>query len=212
MSRRTRWSEASAALSAALQLRTPPIAITFSGSAPAGVVPFDSPMPEPTPDGRTGRVSAGCVFWTKAVDRTFATVAADHGNCSVGSLTHGFATLDEVAGRADVAALLESGWVTMDMIPAIPVVADRPDFVVYGPLADTPVDPDVVLIRINGKQLMVLSDALPGLAHRRQASVPHRGGGQATGGSSGERGLHAEPHSYRHAKRRDDVRHSCRPP
>ena len=96
-------------------------------------------------------------------DRTFTTVAADHGNCSVGSLTHGFATLDEVAGRADVAALLESGWVTMDMIPTIPVVADRPDFVTYGPLAETSVDPDVVLIRINGKQLMVLADTLPGL-------------------------------------------------
>jgi uncharacterized protein (DUF169 family) len=163
MSRPARWSDASAALTAALHLRTSPIAITFCGSAPTGVVPFDTPMPEPTPDGRTGRVPAGCVFWTKAVDRTFTTVSADHGNCSVGSLTHGFATLDEVADRADVAALLESGWVTMDIIPAIPVVADRPDFVVYGPLTETPVDPDVVLIRINGKQLMVLSDALPGL-------------------------------------------------
>ena len=163
MSPLTHWSDASAALTAALHLRTPPIAITFSGSAPAGVLPFDAPMPEPTPDGRTGRVPAGCVFWTKAIDRTFTTVAADHGNCSVGLLTHGFATLDEVAGRTDVAALVESGWVTTDMIPGIPVVVDRPDVVVYGPLAETPVDPDVVLIRINGKQLMVLADALPGL-------------------------------------------------
>ena len=163
MSRRARWSDASSALTTALHLRTPPIAITFSRSAPAGIAPFDDPMPEPTPDGRTGRVSAGCVFWTKAVDRTFTTVAADHGNCSVGSLTHGFATLDEVADRADVASLLESGWVTLDMIPGIPVVADRPDLVVYGPLGETPVDPDVVLIRVNGKQLMVLADALPGL-------------------------------------------------
>ena len=157
------WSDAASALTTALHLRMPPIAITFSRSAPDGVVPFDAPMPEPTADGRTGRVSAGCVFWTKAIERTFTTVAADHGNCSVGSLTHGFATLDEVAGRADVATLLESGWVTFDMIPGIPIVADRPDFVVYGPLAETPLDPDVVLIRINGKQLMVLADALPGL-------------------------------------------------
>ena len=163
MSQPARWSDAAAALTAALHLTTPPIAITFSGSAPAGVVPFDTPMPEPTPDGRTGRVPAGCVFWTKAVDRTFTTVAADHGNCSVGSLTHGFATLEKVAGNGDVAALLESGWVTMDMVPEIPVVADRPEMVIYGPLAETPVDPDVVLIRVNGKQLMVLADALPGL-------------------------------------------------
>ena len=60
---------------------------------------FDEPMPAPLPDGRTGRVPAGCVFWMKAADRTFGTVAEDHGNCSVGSLTHGFKTLDEVGGQ-----------------------------------------------------------------------------------------------------------------
>jgi uncharacterized protein (DUF169 family) len=62
-----------------------------------------------------------------------------------------------------VAALVESGWVTMDMVPEIPVINDKPGTVTYGPLAESPVDPDVVLIRVNGKQLMVLSDALPGL-------------------------------------------------
>ncbi len=157
------WSESADAITLALNLTTPPIAITFSDSSPGGVKPYDAPMPEATPDGRTGSVPAGCVFWTKAVDRTFTTVAADHGNCSVGSLTHGFATLEEVAGRSDVATLLESGWVTMDMVPGIPVVTERPETVTYGPLADTPVDPDVVMIRVNGKQLMVLSDALPDL-------------------------------------------------
>jgi uncharacterized protein (DUF169 family) len=33
--------------------------------------------------------------------------------------------------------------------------------VTYGPLASTPIDPDVVLIRLTGKQLMVLHDAVP---------------------------------------------------
>ena len=103
------------------------------------------------------------MFWTKAVDRTFSTVAADHANCSVGLMTHGFATLDEVAGNGDIAALLESGWVTLEVVPTIPVVRERPGAVTYGPLADAAMDPDVVLIRLNPKQLMVLSDALPGL-------------------------------------------------
>jgi uncharacterized protein (DUF169 family) len=49
------------------------------------------------------------------------------------------------------------------MVPQIPVVAEKPGAVTYGPLADTPVDPDVVLVRLTAKSLMVLSDAVPGL-------------------------------------------------
>ena len=120
-------------------------------------------MPDSLADGRTGRVPAGCVFWMKAAESTFTTVAEDHGNCSVGSLTHGFKTLEEVAGNSDVAALLDTGWVTMDVVPHIPVVHDRPGAVTYGPLADTPVDPDVVFLRVTARQLMVLSDAIPAL-------------------------------------------------
>ncbi|MGZ6910914.1 MAG: DUF169 domain-containing protein [Acidimicrobiia bacterium] len=159
----TAWNDLSDRLGAALALGTPPIAITFSATAPEGVAPVDRPMPDPLADGRTGRVPAGCVFWNHATESTFSTVKADHGNCSVGSLTHGFVTLEEVAGNGDVAALLETGWVTMDVVPRIPVVATAPGAVTYGPLAATPIDPDVVLLRVNGKQLMVLSDAIPGL-------------------------------------------------
>lgn len=162
-SERTDWAALSTALDASLHLAAPPIAITFSEAPPAGVALFDAPMAEPTADGRTGRVPAGCVFWMRAADATFATVPEDHGNCSVGSLTHGMKRLDEVSGNADVGALVDSGWVSEDMFPEIPVVRRRPGAVTYGPLADTPTDPDVVLLRLNAKALMVLSDALPGL-------------------------------------------------
>jgi uncharacterized protein (DUF169 family) len=157
------WSTLSSDLTDALALNAAPIAITFSDARPDGIDAYDAPMPEPMPDGRTGRVPAGCVFWMRAADATFSTIAEDHGNCSVGSMTHGFKTLDEVAGNSDVAALLDSGWVTMDVVPQIPVVTEKPGAVTYGPLADAPNDPDVVLLRVNAKQLMVLSDALPGL-------------------------------------------------
>lgn len=157
------WTASAGELASILKLQTPPLAITFSTEAPAGVKPFDSPMPEPMPDGRTGRVPAGCVFWIEAAARTFTTEPEDHGNCSVGSLTHGLKTLDEVAGNSDVAALLESGWVTMDVVPQIPVVKERPAFITYGPLAESQVEPDVVFLRLNPKQAMLLSDAVPGL-------------------------------------------------
>jgi uncharacterized protein (DUF169 family) len=102
------------------------------------------------------------VFWVKATERTFSTVPEDHGNCSVGRLTHGMAILDDISSNSDVAELLNSGWVGMDDILSIPTISTRPGAVTYGPLREA-TDPDVVLLRVNGRQLMVLRDALPGL-------------------------------------------------
>ena len=155
------WSVLASALSSKLKLQATPIGITFSNDF-QGVPPFEGPTPAPMPDGRTGKVPAGCVFWMKATDRTFSTVAEDHGNCSVGSLTHGLKTMDEVAGNSDVAALLDSGWVTMDVVPQIPVVKTKYRYITYGPLVESS-DPDVVVVRLNATQLMVLHDAIPGL-------------------------------------------------
>lgn len=155
--------ELAARLSAILNLQTPPLAIRFERQGDAGVARYQGEMPAATADGRTGKVPAGCVFWIKAQDRTFSTRAEDHANCSVGSVTHGFKTLAEAADKKDVAALLEAGWVTPDMFPHIPVIQEQPEAVLYGPLADAGFEPDVVLLRINAKQAMMLSDAVPGL-------------------------------------------------
>ncbi|MGQ0680453.1 MAG: DUF169 domain-containing protein [Actinomycetota bacterium] len=140
-----------------------PIAISFVNERPDSLARFDAPMAEPLEDGRTGRVPAGCVFWMHSTDRTFSTVEQDHGNCSVGSVTHGFKTWADVGNNSDVATVLQVGWVTPDVIPLIPTITTKPGSVVYGPLAETTIDPDVVLIRLNAKNLMVLSDALPDL-------------------------------------------------
>ena len=149
-------------LTTLLGLKTPPLAIRFSAAAPEGVPRADEAMPAATSDGRTGRAPAGCVFWIRAAERTFTTVAEDHANCSVGSLTHGFETLDDAATRADVAALCEAGWVTPEIFPEIPVVKEKPGFVTYGPLAEAP-EADVVFMRLNGIQVMMLHDAWPEL-------------------------------------------------
>ncbi len=148
-------------LESLLDLDVPPLAITFSDEAPDGVSTFDEPMSEPAEDGRRGRVSASCVFWMRGAERTFTTVPEDHGNCSIGRMTHGFAKLSDVAGNSDVAALFESGWVGMDDVPKIPVVAKSYGHVTYGPLPETPVDPDIVFLRLTPKQLMILNDAVP---------------------------------------------------
>lgn len=118
-------------------------------------------MAEPNEYGRTGAVSAGCVFWMKAVDQAFATVAADHANCSVGSYTHGLLSLEQAAQRDDIGAVLESGWVGLEDFKALPKVSGDPDTITYGPLADAQDEPDVVLVRLNPLGLMILRDAYP---------------------------------------------------
>lgn len=158
----TNWADLSDQLEGALGLANKPLAITFHDAA-SGVERFQSSMPSPADDGRTGAVPAGCVFWMHAADQTFSTVAQDHANCSVGSVTHGFLGLMDVMENGDVGALLESGWVTPEAAMAVPVVEEKPEEVVYGPLGESPTDPDVVFLRITGRQLMVLHDAFPDL-------------------------------------------------
>jgi len=41
----------------------------------------------------------------------------------------------------------------------IPVLASKPKYVVYGPLAEIPLDPDVVLLFVRADQTLVLSEA-----------------------------------------------------
>jgi uncharacterized protein (DUF169 family) len=159
----TDWAGLAATLTGTLHLAAPPITITFRDEQPSVPAAFDAPMSEPTPDGRTGRVPAGCVFWMRAAERSFTTVPADHGNCSVGSFTHGFLSLEEAAGHADVATLLDVGWVDAEAVGRVPFVSTASAAVVYGPLTDATTTPDVVLLRVNGRQMMVLSDSLPGL-------------------------------------------------
>jgi uncharacterized protein (DUF169 family) len=146
-----------------LGLAVPPVAIGFVKEAPASLPRPIEQRPSPPADGRTGAVAAGCVFWMKATERSFATTSEDHGNCSVGSFTHGFKSFAEAAAGADVAALLACEWVTAEAASRIPAIQERPGAVLYGPLAEAAFAPDVVFLRLNGKQLMLVNDAWPEL-------------------------------------------------
>jgi uncharacterized protein (DUF169 family) len=146
-----------------LGLAVPPVAIAFISHVPAGIERIQRTTPPRTADGRTGAVAASGVFWIEGTRGVFATEAEDHGNCSVGSLTHGFKTMEEIAQNADVAALCETGWVTPEAVAKVAVVREKPTCIVYGPLRDMPVEPSVILLRLNGKQQMLLHDAWRGL-------------------------------------------------
>jgi uncharacterized protein (DUF169 family) len=135
----------------ALKLRQPPIAVCLRAgdTVPEGV------------STHAPRVAAGCVFWEKAAQGGFATSAADHANCAIGTFTHNMDTTaaHEVDRRDALAVFADLGYVRAEDIPTIPVLAQRPRHVVYAPLADAPVPPDVVLLFVRPDQTLVLSEA-----------------------------------------------------
>ena len=158
------WRSLSDRLVATLKPFALPLAISFLKDAESiDASRRDDLYPEPNEHGRTGQVPAGCVFWIHGSRERFVTTASDHANCSVGSFTHGFLTLDEAVTKDDVGAVLESGWVDESAVASLPRIATKPGSIVYGPLATSEREPDVVLLRVNGLGLMMLKDALPEL-------------------------------------------------
>jgi uncharacterized protein (DUF169 family) len=95
-----------------------------------------------------------------AHERTFDTLAEDHGNCSVGRFTHGFADAADILDKSDVAALLDVGWVTMEAFAGVAALSRRPKGVRYGPLTEAGATPDVVLLRVTPRQMMEINDAV----------------------------------------------------
>jgi uncharacterized protein (DUF169 family) len=131
-------------------LRRPPVAVTFRESPPPGVARF------------TGTEPSGCSFWRIAAGgRTFYTVPSDHYNCAIGSHTHNIPLPPERASELDqtLGFMTGLGYVTMEEIPGIPRLPRMPGVVIYAPLAETPVDPDVVLVAGRPGQVMLLLEA-----------------------------------------------------
>ncbi|MEP6715234.1 MAG: DUF169 domain-containing protein [Terriglobia bacterium] len=136
-------------LTASLKLTQPPVAVCLSDSIPAGVESW------------SGRSPAGCRFWQEAGSRVFATGAADHGLCSVGMYTHNL-EMTEANGQDLSDALKvfgDLGYVRAQDIPLIPVLAKKTKHVIYGPLAEIPLAPDVVLLFVRADQTLILSEA-----------------------------------------------------
>jgi uncharacterized protein (DUF169 family) len=127
-----------------------PVAVTFRDTAPPGVARIEGAQP------------SGCSFWRLAGEgRVFYTVDADHHNCPIGSYTHG---IELPAGRAaeleqTLGLMSKIGYVRMEEVPGIPRLPKAPGVVVYAPLADTPVDPDVVLVAGRPGRVMLLLEA-----------------------------------------------------
>jgi uncharacterized protein (DUF169 family) len=137
-------------LQALLGLRWPPIAVGFQTSAPADLPGVEAAGP------------SGCTYWKLAAEgKIFYTEAADHYNCPIGSFTHGIdlppAKAQELEGLVGTMIGLE--YISQEEIPTIPRRNAPFGVALYAPLSEAPFDADVVLVRGNAKQMMLIAEA-----------------------------------------------------
>jgi uncharacterized protein (DUF169 family) len=149
MSQEIKYSQLAAKLAASLDLRQPPVAICFTNSIPAGM------------SGHGGRVPAGCRFWQDAASTAFATSVSDHSLCAIGVYTHNLQP--SAAQQTDLIDVLkafgELSYVREEDLATIPVLQSKPGYVIYSPLADSPMPPDVVILFVYANQALILSEA-----------------------------------------------------
>jgi uncharacterized protein (DUF169 family) len=134
----------------AIRLDRRPVAIAFRDAAPGGVAKF------------AGSEPSSCSYWRLAMaGRVFYTVAADHYNCAVGGYTHNVPLPAERAQELPqtLEFMTGLGYVRMEEVPGIPRLPRTPGAIVYAPLGDTPVDPDVVLFVGRPGRVMLLQEA-----------------------------------------------------
>ena len=91
----------------------------------------------------------------------FFTVPSDHYNCPIGSYTHNISLPTERAEELEdtLGFIADIGYVRMEEVSGIPVLPRTPGAVVYAPLGDTPVDPDVVVFSGPAAKVMLLHEA-----------------------------------------------------
>ena len=142
-------TQIASALQDSIPLDKPPIGLAFVDQQPSEV-------------SRTGKaVPSSCAFWQEAETDVFYAAAEDHYNCTLGAMVMGFELPEAQMGSLmqDVGMMCEMEYVREEEVPNVPKVEKASSGIVYGPLGDLPIDPDVVLLWVNPMQAMVVSES-----------------------------------------------------
>jgi len=127
-----------------------PVGVAFLDAEPAGVKKFEGTQP------------SSCSFWRLAAEgRTFYTLPENHFNCAVGAYTHNIPLSPErqQETEATLKMMFDLGYVKPEEVPQIPRLAKTPKAIVYSPLGEIPVDPDIVLFALKPSGAMLLQEA-----------------------------------------------------
>ena len=133
-----------------LNQSSPPVAIAFVDTPPSNMRRVESSEP------------AGCGYWKRAAaGEVFYTEADDHKRCPVGAHTHHVplspSEHQELMGL--IGTMVGLSYIKLEEVPQIQQRQTPLRVAVYGPLGALPVPPDVVLVRGEARQLMLLAEA-----------------------------------------------------
>ena len=132
-----------------LGLERHPVAVKFQKTPPGGVPHF------------IGTEPSGCSFWRLAQAGGRSTRSPVTITTAIGSYTHNIPLPQERAEELDqtLSFMTGIGYIKMEEIPQIPRLPQTPGVVLYAPLGDTPVDPDVVLFAGRPGRIVLLQEA-----------------------------------------------------
>ena len=136
-------------LAISLGLPRPPIGLAFVNQPPDNIGRPDESVP------------SACSFWRMAEREVFYASEDEHLNCPIGVMTMGFeipANRQEEAG-AIVDTMCQLEYITPEEATSIPSVQGDHKGIVYGPLSQMPVDPDVAVFFCNPSQAMLIAEA-----------------------------------------------------
>jgi uncharacterized protein (DUF169 family) len=148
-----------------LHLDREPVALAFVDGPPAGVAVTASTEP------------SACTFWRQAEHALFYAAADRHLECGVGTMTMGFPIPAERqdAAMGLVGMMVEIGYLDSAETAHLPAVQKPHQGILYGPLAEFPVEPDVVLAIVTPAQGMILAEASESVTLRERPAMPTLG-------------------------------------
>ena len=134
----------------AFGLDIPPIAMAFVDNQPQGVETMEEEVP------------SFCTFWRMAEKKSFYAPANKHFNCPIGAMVLGFEMPKEVQDQLGglVKKMCECSYLSEDEPANIPTITEKKAGMVYGPLKDFPVAPQLILMWLKPSQAMIYNEVL----------------------------------------------------
>lgn len=143
-----------------LTLTRSPVALARVTTAPSGVPLFE------------GLAPSSCSFWRHAERGLFVARDTDHMNCPIGAMTMGFELTAEAKAKLEggLTLMTEVGYIDPQEAEHLPSLGPGDGLVLYGPLAEFPIAPELALLWVTPAQAMLLREATGDVAWKADVS------------------------------------------